>query len=515
MPWHLFSKFRPIFWPRRLSVISRERCEQRSIRSYSTKLNRKNKYKTANADDIAFFRSILGESGVLTSCNGENLDKFNHDWLGRYKGNSSIILRPKNTSEVSMALSYCNKNKLAVVPQGGNTGLVGGSVPVQDEIVISLSRMNRILSFEKYQGIIHCEAGCVLENIETYLDQRGFTIPLDLGSKGSCMIGGNLSTNAGGLRLLRYGSLHDSCLGLEVVLPDGSILSDLHGLRKDNTGPDIKQLFIGHEGLFGIITAASLLAPIKSTCKNLLFLGHNTFDEVLSTFSDAKVHLSEILSAVEFMDRRTLEISFKHGASEGVIDPLSDSEYPFYVMIETSGSNNAHDSEKLNAFLEKSMLKGHVSNGVIAQDATQMQRLWYMRESFAVYLKQHGHLYTYDVSLPLTKFYDLVYHVENELKNCTDIDVDVSAFGHLGDGNLHLNICTPNFEARIEDKLQDIVYPWVHEHNGSISAEHGLGQMKRDKIHFTKSKDMIEWMKRLKLLFDPNGILQPNKVLPY
>jgi FAD/FMN-containing dehydrogenase len=232
--------------------------------------------------------------------------------------------------------------RLAVVPQGGNTGLVGGSVPVWDEVVISLQRMNAIRSFDKVGGSLVCESGAVLQQIEEFLEEHNHTVPLDLAAKGSCQIGGNASTNAGGLRLLRYGSLHGSILGLEVVLPDGRVMTELQTLRKDNTGYDLKQLFIGAEGTLGIITAVSLLCPIKPSSVNVAFLGVESFDKVQDLYLEAKKQLGEILSAFEFLDRGSMELVLKHHPSSK--DPLSTVN-PFYILIETSGSNEEHDMD--------------------------------------------------------------------------------------------------------------------------------------------------------------------------
>jgi FAD/FMN-containing dehydrogenase len=273
-----------------------------------------------------------------------DIEAFNSDWMRKYRGQTKLVLKPQSAQEVSSVLEYCNKNKLAVVPQGGNTGLVGGSVPVFDEIVINLQKMNKIRSFDEVSGILVADAGVILEVADNFLAEKNHIFPLDLGAKGSCQIGGNVATNAGGLRLLRYGSLHGNVLGIEAVLPDGTIMNDLSTLRKNNTGYDIKQLFIGAEGTIGIITAISIICPQRSPAINVAYFGLESYEQVQKAFSEAKTQLSEILSAFELMDGRSQKIV---NTVTGKKFPL-EGEYPFYCLIETSGSNTDHDSEVCN-----------------------------------------------------------------------------------------------------------------------------------------------------------------------
>lgn len=271
----------------------------------------------------------------------DDIEPFNIDWMRKYRGHSKLVLRPKSTEEVSKVLKYCNDRKLAVVPQGGNSGLVGGSVPVFDEIVVNLARMNSIRSFDEVSGTLVTDAGCILETVDRYLTEKDHVFPLDLGAKGSCQIGGNVATNAGGLRLLRYGSLHGNVLGIEAVLPDGTILNDLFRLRKNNTGYDIKQLFIGGEGTIGIITGVSILCPQRPRAVNVAFFGLESFEKVQQAYKEAKRQLSEILSAFELMDGKSQDMV--HSVT-GKKRPL-EGEHPFYCLVETSGSSKEHDDE--------------------------------------------------------------------------------------------------------------------------------------------------------------------------
>jgi len=349
-----------------------------------------------------------------------------------------------------------------VVPQGGKTGLVGGSVPVFDEIVLSTSLMNQIKSFDEISGIVICQSGVVLSALDSYLEEKGYTIPIDLGAKGSCQIGGNVATNAGGVRLLRYGSLHGTVLGLEVVQADGKIIDCLTALRKDNTGYDIKQLFIGSEGTLGIITAVSLLTPSKPKSVHVAFLACDSFDTVCKVFLKAKQEMGEIISAIEFLDRGSMDLVLTHKI--GARDPFVE-KHPYYVLIETSGSNAEHDEIKLNTFLEDAINNSTISDGAVAQQETQIKELWALRESISESLQREGVVYKYDISLPLNQFEPIAKEMRNRLGN----NVNVVIFGHIGDGNLHLNMSTPKFDPEVFKKIEPYVYEFTSKQRRSIS----------------------------------------------
>ena len=426
--------------------------------------------------------------------------------MRKYRGHAQVVLKPETTEQVSKILKYCNDNMLAVVPQGGNTGLVGGSVPVFDEIVVNLSRLANIRSFDEVSGILVADAGVILEMADNFLSEKKHIFPLDLGAKGSCQIGGNVATNAGGLRLLRYGSLHGNVLGIEAVLPDGTIVDDLSTLRKNNTGYDLKQLFIGGEGTIGIITGVSIFCPQRSRAVNVAYLGLESFTAVQRAFREAKTQLSEILSAFELMDGPSQRL-LQRAKNQKL--PL-EGEHPFYCLIETSGSNSDHDSEKLQAFLEHVMGEEIVADGVLAQDQTQMNELWSCREGVPESLGHWGGVYKYDLSLPIGSMYDLVNDVRARLTEAGlvgDDDghpvVDVVGYGHVGDANLHLNVPTRRFDKQVEKLLEPFVYEWVQAKNGSISAEHGLGIAKKPFIGYSRSDTMIRLMRQIKDLYDP------------
>ncbi|KAI9315648.1 hypothetical protein BX666DRAFT_2048524 [Dichotomocladium elegans] len=489
---------------------------------------RNENFKKLEEEDVQYLKSIVGESGVIYG-NEEDLFPFNTDWMNKFRGKSQLVLKPKTTQQVSDILKYCNEKKLAVVPQGGNTGLVGGSVPVFDEIVLNLQGMNRIRGFDSVSGILTCDAGCVLEVLDNWLAEKGYMMPLDLGAKGSCHIGGNIATNAGGLRLLRYGSLHGTVLGLEVVLPDGTILDNMSTLRKDNTGYDLKQLFIGSEGTIGVITGVSILTPHRSKAVNVALLGLNSFEDVQKAFKKSRVELSEILSekihvlmgsfadpAFEFWDINALQMFKKHATPKEVMQ----NEYPFYVLIETSGSNKDHDDEKLTTYLENMMTEGVAEDGVVAQDESQIRSLWSLREGFTEALGKEPAVYKYDISMPVPKIYECVEDMRQHLRDGgvfgqEDSPVtDVVAYGHVGDGNLHLNIAAQRLDPKTSALIEPYLFEWVSKHQGSISAEHGLGVAKNEFLGYSKSPVMIQLMKTMKKMLDPNGILNPYKYLP-
>ncbi|KAI5450350.1 D-lactate ferricytochrome c oxidoreductase [Naganishia albida] len=490
----------------------------------STLPPRSQAFATATKEHVEHLKSLLSSpNGVMSTLDGsataDDLQPFNDDWMNKYHGKSQIVVKPKTTQEVSEILKYCNEQGLAVVPQGGNTGLVGGSNPVHDEIILNLGNMAAIRSFDEVSGILQCDAGAILENVDNYLAEKGFIFPLDLGAKGSCQVGGNVATNAGGLRLLRYGSLHGTVLGLEVVLADGTVYDSMGGLRKDNTGFDLKQLFIGSEGTIGIITGVSILAPKRPTAMNVAVFSLNSYEDVQKVFNETKAGLGEILSAFEFFDKQAYELVKKHMKEGGEAErKVFETEGEFYVLVETGGSNNDHDEEKLQNLLEKLMENELIQDGVLAQDQTQFHSLWKLRELIPESAGKAGSVYKYDLSVPVPKMYSLVEKMRERLGEAGLWKEggggrirEVVGYGHIGDGNLHINICADKYDDEIEKVIEPYVYEIVAEERGSISAEHGLGVMKAPYIGYSKSPTSIELMKQVKKMFDPKGILNPYK----
>ncbi|CAO3630735.1 unnamed protein product [Cunninghamella blakesleeana] len=471
-------------------------------------------FKKQTQQDIDYFEFVVGHNGYIV--NSDELLPYNIDWMNKFRGQSQLVLMPRTTKQVSDILRYCHDQKLAVVPQGGNTGLVGGSVPVFDEIILNLKKMNRVRSFDNVSGILTADAGCILEVLDNWLAEKGFMMPLDLAAKGSCQIGGNIATNAGGLRLLRYGSLHGTVLGLEVVLPNGTILNNMSTLRKDNTGFDLKQLFIGSEGTIGVITGISILTPLRSKAVNVALLGLNSFEDVQTAFKQSRIELSEILSAFEFWDIHSFKIFKKHFHHKEVMEK----DYPFYILIETSGSNKDHDDQKLNSYLEQMMENGIAQDGVVAQDKQQMNELWGVRDGLTEALGKEPAVYKYDISIPVAKIWecteDMRYHLQagGVFGKPDSPVIDVVAYGHIGDGNVHLNIVTKGLDTRVSDLIEPYLFEWVAKHQGSISAEHGLGVAKNEFLGYSKSPEMIDLMKTVKTMLDPKGIMNPYKYLP-
>jgi (R)-2-hydroxyglutarate---pyruvate transhydrogenase len=478
-------------------------------------------------DDVAALRGLFpadDAGAVLTA--PDDVARYNVDWLRQHRGASGVVVRPRSTADVAAALALCHDRRLAVVPHGGNTGLVGGSVPIWDEVVLSLERLNAVLSFDAGSGVLVAQAGCVLEALDGAVAPHGFQMPLDLGAKGSCQIGGNVSTNAGGLRYLRYGSLHGSVLGLQAVLADGTLIDALSGLRKDNVGYDVKQLFIGSEGTLGVVTAVALQTVPRPAAVNVGLFGCRSFDACVGLVAAARRHLGEVLSAAELVDGLAMA-TLTDVMGPGHAHPLAGA-HPFYVLLETHGSRGDHDAAKLAGLLEAVTGDGTVDDGVVAQDDRQARALWRLREGVPVALAQRGHVFKYDVSLPLAHFYRLVEDTRARLAPWADSHgVAVVGYGHLGDANVHLNVSTPHrwesaaaagggggYHQAVCDALEPWVYEWVLNRGGSISAEHGLGQAKAHWLPRAKPAPVVALMAALKAALDPRGILNPGKVLP-
>ena len=528
-------------------------------------------FATLTDEDVAFFREVLegsragddktsfSSSSSKVRVDAGSLATANEDWMKKYRGRSKVLLLPSTTGEVSRVLARCNARGLAVVPQGGNTGLVGGGVPVHDEVVVNLRNMRSVVSVDRSAGVVVTEAGVVLEDLESAANARGLTVPLDLGAKGKCQIGGNVSTNAGGLRLVRYGSLRGTVLGLEVVLADGRVLDLLRTLRKDNTGYDLKQLFIGAEGTLGVITKIALVAPPRPIATNVAFAGAPSFRAAVAAMRLAKQSLGGALSAFEFLDRASLELVLRE--LTGTKDPLPHAKSPFYVVVEVAeteaGGGHTKNEQKnqpellvlgkktkqkraalakarrrLAAFANDAKRRGFVTAFVVGANAKHASALWNLRERISLALKRAGATYKYDLSLPTETMYDVVEALrarvlrakrkeesdEKKTDSSAFFDYDtvsVMGYGHLGDGNLHLNVSSPGgYHAALLSLVEPFVYEWTAAAKGSVSAEHGVGAMKRDQLEYSKPSEAIEIMRGVKAMLDPKGILNPYKMLP-
>ncbi|KAL6443293.1 hypothetical protein ACFW04_002885 [Cataglyphis niger] len=335
-------------------------------------------------------------------------------------------------------------------------------------------------------------------------------MPLDLGAKGSCLIGGCVSTNAGGVRLLRYGNLHGNVLGLEAVKANGDVVDALNTLKKNNTGYHLKHLFIGSEGTLGIVTKVAIQCPPLPKAVHVAFLGLASFDKVLETYYLAKRELGEILSSCEMMDRLALDVSINN---LGMKNPLTSREngHDFYMLIETSGSHLTHDEEKLSLFVEKVMNNDIIEDGTLTNEMTKINNIWALRERISEGVLRDGYVFKYDISLPLTSFYKVIEVLRERL--CDPRIVRISGYGHLGDGNIHVQVSIPEYYVDVAAQLEPFIFEYVSQCQGSISAEHGIGIKKAKYLHLSKTSSEIAMMCDLKTLMDPNGILNPYKVI--
>ncbi|EDV20735.1 uncharacterized protein TRIADDRAFT_60696 [Trichoplax adhaerens] len=451
-------------------------------------------FAKATQQDINYFKDILSsQSAVITDA--EELIGSNTDWLRVVRGSGPVLLKPENTEQVSKIMQYCNNRNLAVVPQGGKTGLVGGGVPVFDEIILSTSRMNNVIDVDKISGTLVCQPGCILQELEDRLDSDNFILPYDLGARGSCHIGGNLSTNAGGIRLVRYGSLHGSVLGVEAVLADGTVLDCMSTCRKDNTGYDLKQLFIGSEGTLGIITKVAIALAQKPRAQCVALIGCNNFENVKQVFSSARKDLCEYLSACEFMDSKIMSLVENHLK---LTNPVQTSS--FYVLIEASGSSEQYCKTALLDFLETLIESKVIKEGIVADNSVQIKDVWALRERVLEACQHDGYVFKYDVSLPLRVFYNIVDDLRSRLGSQAK---SIGGYGHIGDGNLHINITCEEYNKQLEKAIEPYIFEWIGKYKGSVSAEHGMGFIKRKYMNYSKSEAAYNTMKGIKQLLDP------------
>ena len=470
---------------------------------------------TAPSDALARLQKLLGDKGFIADAAG--MEPFLREERGAYHGAAKAVLRPASTEEVSAIVKICAEAELPIFPQGGNTGLAGGAVPWEDGkgIVLSLSRMNRVREIDPIDYSITVEAGVILADVQKAAEGVDRLFPLSLGAEGSCQIGGNISTNAGGIQVLRYGNTRSLVLGLEVVLPDGRVWHGLRALRKDNTGYDIKQLFIGGEGTLGIITAATLrLFPLPKAVETA-FLGLTRVDDAMELFSRARKASGDQLTAFELISRFGIEMALKHVS--GIVDPLP-TVFPWYVLLEVSSSEAQSGLlETLERFLSDSMEAGLIKDGVIAKSGTQARDLWRIREGLVEAQKFEGASVKHDISVPVSKVATFITSAHGAIEEWMP-GIRPNAFGHVGDGNIHYNIHQPAsadgaaFLAR-QVELNRIVHDIAVGLNGSISAEHGIGRLKVGELAHYKEPLEIEMMRRVKQALDPGGIMNPGKIL--
>lgn len=471
---------------------------------------------TALPDDlIQRFVTIVGDKNAVR----DQADLAPHlvENRGLYKGASPLMLKPASTEEVAAIMKLASETGTAIVPQTGNTGLVGGQTPRSgaSDVILSLERMNRVRDIDPVANIIVVDGGCILDTVHTEADKVERMFPLSLGSQGSCRIGGNLATNAGGTAVLAYGNMRQLCLGLEVVLPTGEIWNGLRRLKKDNTGYDLRDLFIGSEGTLGVITGAVLKLFPKPRGHQVAFAGLNSPEDALKLFDRASTLCGAALTGFELMPRIGIDFTTKH--IPGVRDPL-DTVHPWYALIDISTSDTAETAQTMiEDLLEKGFEAGVVQNAVIASSDAQRTALWHMRESMSDAQKPEGGSIKHDVSVPVSKIPVFMAEAEAAVMQALP-GARICAFGHLGDGNIHYNISQPvgadkaEFIARWRE-INHIVHGIVLSHGGSISAEHGIGQLKRDELADIRPGIELELMRRIKTAFDPAGVMNPGKVV--
>ncbi len=456
--------------------------------------------------------AIVGESGIIAD--PADMVPYLEETRGLYEGSSPAIVRPANTQEVAEVVRACAKANVAIVPQGGNTGLCGGGV-ASGEVILSLGRMNKVREIDPLNYTMTVDAGCILADLQQTAADNDRLFPLSLGAEGSCQIGGNLSTNAGGTAVLRYGNARELTLGLEVVLPDGQIWDGLTSLRKDNTGYDLKQLFIGAEGTLGIVTGAVLkLFPLPREC-HTAFIALANVEAVLELLSRARLASADTISTFELIPRIGLDLSLKHVPE--TIDPLSE-KHDWYALIEfESGEANSGLGAAMESFLAASLEDGLVVDATIAQSETQRNQLWLVREAMVLAQTPEGASIKNDISVPISKVPEFIHRANAAVtERCPGIRP--VAFGHIGDGNVHYNLQQPvgaddaAFLARW-DELTDVVIDIVRDLGGSFSAEHGIGLLKVRELAGFKSPVEMDMMRVIKNALDPKGLMNPGKVL--
>ncbi len=466
---------------------------------------------------VSQIKELLGNAGYID--NPQDMEMYLESWRGGHKGSTSLVAFPTTTEQVTEIVKICAGAQMPIVPQGGNTGLVGGAIPSSEgnEFLINLSRMNNIRKLDKNSGYIIAEAGCILQNIQECAADAGFLFPLSIGSEGSCQVGGIVSTNAGGNAVLHYGNMRDLVLGLEVVLPNGKVISSLERPRKDNTGYDLKHLFIGAEGTLGIITAASLkLFPAPKQIATA-FLAVDNIDDAVGLLARLKAEIGDVITAFELISADALELVVEH--ISGARNPFA-SKHKYYILAEFSTSLNLSDDwlrTQVEQVLYGLIEAGKVKDAVLAESLAQAQDFWHIREHISQSVKQAGRGIHFDISLPVGNLAAFFKNTDRQIAKY-DGRVKLVPFGHLGDGNIHYNMYMAGDIADSEftkhkSTLQDIVYPACVKYGGSISAEHGIGVERKAELHKYKPESEIHLMQQIKSTLDPDNIMNPGKVV--
>ena len=463
---------------------------------------------------LTSLRKITGPAHILST---GDLTAYEQDWRKRSRGKALAVARPGNTAEVAAIVKACVVGGVSIVAQGGNTGLVVGGIPDESgqQLVLSLQRMNAVRQIDPANMTVTADAGCILQNLQEAAEKAGFLFPLSLAAQGSCTIGGNLATNAGGTQVVRYGNARDLCLGLEVVTAEGEVWQDLSGLRKDNTGYSLRDLFIGSEGTLGIITAAVMkLSPLPAATTTAL-ADCATLQDCVALLARARRGLGAALTGFELMNRFALELVARHFPA--LPQPLPGA--PWTVLLEQSDHEDlARARQRIESLLGAALEAGEVSDAVIAESLAQAAALWRLRESIPQAQAEEGGNIKHDISLPVSAMTEFVQRTDAALHAAAP-GVRIVNFGHLGDGNLHYNVQAPAgqdsaaFVASHEHAINNLVYDAVQRLGGSFSAEHGIGVLKRDELAARKSPVALDLMRRIKAALDPQQRLNPGRVL--
>ena len=468
-----------------------------------------------SADLLEILRKIVGAAHVLSD---GDLAAWEMDWRKRSRGKALAVVRPANTLEVSSIVKACAAADVSLVAQGGNTGLVGGSTPDASgqQIVLSLQRINAVRNIDAANLTMTVEAGCILQTLQETAEKSGFLFPLSLAAEGSCTIGGNLATNAGGTQVVRYGNARELCLGLEVVTAQGDIWDGLSGLRKDNTGYDLRDLFIGSEGTLGIVTAATMKLYPMPAAQLTAWAAVPSMQHAVTLLGMAHQHLGAGLTGFEVMGQFALSLVDKHFSQQRI--PLYK-DTPFCVLLENSDhESERHAREQFERLLETAMEQGCVTDAVVAENIAQAHALWHLRESIPMAQAEEGLNIKHDISIAVSRIPEFVA-TTNALLESAIPGVRLVNFGHLGDGNLHYNVQAPDgsdaaaFLRAQEENVNTIVYDSVARFDGSISAEHGIGSLKLDKLEHHKSPVAMGMMRAIKTALDPRNTMNPGRVL--
>lgn len=458
------------------------------------------------------FLSVLAQVTDVTTPDARYLEEPR----GRFAGQAVALVRPRSVGEVASIVQLCNAHKVGIVPYGGGTGLVGGQTSESGPkpVILSLERLNVIRDVDPTENILVAEAGVILADIQNAADEVNRFFPLSLASEGSCLIGGNLSTNAGGVNVLRYGNARDLCIGIEAVLPDGSIFDGLKRLRKDNTGYNLRNLFVGGEGTLGIITAATLRLMPKPIEVETAFIAVPDPEAALALLGLLSAQLGDVISAFELVHRQGLDFLKETGFEYS--EPLSDNP-EWMLLLECGAGGNTNLKDNLERILADAYDAGLITDAVLAQNEAQRQAFWQIRESIPEANRRVGVISSHDISVPVSKVPDFIKSAE-KMVQAINPQLRINCFGHLGDGNLHYNIYPPKGESRsdyddIRKSLADSVYELVNSFDGSFSAEHGVGRMKKVDLQKFGDPAKLAAMRAIKLALDPNGIMNPGAVI--